>query len=226
MKRKCVTTRQSAESDSDETPFDPGSLFGSMFKKNDDIRVDGNKIFFHKPVNTENCLSLIFTVNQTIKNLKNAADFMGLSEYQPIYIFINSEGGDYYAGMSAYDHIKSIDYPIYTVIDGMTASAGTFISLAGKKRFIMRSGWVLIHQIKTWMAGFTTFEDLKDEVENSTNIMKNLREMYNENTNIPKKRLDAFFKRDIYIDSAEAIKLGIVDGFYPVEPDSNKKAKR
>jgi ATP-dependent Clp protease protease subunit len=151
---------------------------------------------------------------------------MGLTDYPPLYIFINSGGGDYYAGMSAYDHMKSIDYPIYTVIDGMAASAATFIGLAGKKRYIMKSGWVLIHQIKTWMGGFTTFENLKDEMENSTNIMKSLNKMYIENTNIPKKRLDAFFKHDIYIDSSEAIKLGIVDGIYNVESESNKKAKR
>ena len=229
MKRRCISTRSSADSDdseSGELPFDPGSLFGSMFKKNEDIRVDGNKIFFHKPVNTDSCLSLIFTINQTVKKLKNASDFMGLTDYPPVYVFINSGGGDYYAGMSAYDHIKSIDYPVYTVIDGMAASAATFISLAGKKRYIMRSGWVLIHQIQTWMGGFTTFENLKDEMENSTNIMKSLNKMYNENTNIPKKRLDTFFKRDIYIDSEESIKLGIVDGIYPIESESNKKAKR
>jgi len=214
--------------DSDDEPgvdFDPGSLFGSFLKKNEDIRVDGNKIYFHKPVSTESCLNLVFTLKQTAKKLKNASEYMGLTDYPPIYLFINSSGGDYYAGISAYDHIKSMDYPVYTVIDGMAASAGTFISLAGKKRFIMKSGWVLIHQLKTWMSGYNTFEELKDEMANSTNIMKSLTRMYTENTNIPKKRLDTFFKHDLWIDAKEALDLGIVDGIYGSEQEVTKKRK-
>ena len=202
-----------SESD-DDLPFDPGALFGNLFKKDDDIKVDGNKIFFHKEITSASCLSLIFTLKQTSKKLRNASELIGLSELPPIILFINSSGGDYYAGVSAYDHIKNMDYPIHTVIDGMAASAATFISLAGKKRYIMKSGWVLIHQLKTWMNGYSTFEELKDEMVNSTNIMKSIGKMYKENTSIPKKRLDTFFKHDLWIDSAEAIELGIVDGIY------------
>jgi len=220
MKRKY---KCSDSSDDEPVEFDPGNIFGSLLKKNDDIRVDGNKIYFHKPVSTESCLNLVFTLKQIAKKLKNATEYMGLSEYPPIYLFINSSGGDYYAGISAYDHIKSMDYPIYTVIDGMAASAGTFISLAGKKRYIMKSGWVLIHQLKTWMSGYNTFEELKDEMANSTNIMKSLNRMYRENTNISKKRLDTFFKHDLWIDSKEALELGIVDEIY--EGDLVRKNK-
>jgi len=227
MKKKYLMSKQAADSDSDDdTAFDPGSLFGSLLKKNDDIRVDGNKIFFHKDVTTESCLNLVFMLKQTIKKLKNAADYMGLAEYPPIYLFINSNGGNYYAGISAYDHIKSMNYPIYTVIDGMAASAGTFISLAGKKRYIMKSGWVLIHQLKTWMSGYNTFEELKDEFANSNNIMKSLTRMYNENTGIPKKRLDTFFKHDLWIDSKEALELGIVDGIYGCDVEQGPSKKR
>ena len=224
-KYKFSTKANDSDDDSSDAPFDPGNLFGNLFKKNDDIRVDGNKIFFHKSVTSESCLNLIFTINQTAKKLKNASDFMGITELPPIYLFINCSGGDYYAGISAYDHIKNMNYPIYTVIDGMAASAGTFISLAGKKRYIMKSGWVLIHQLKTWMTGYNTFEELKDEMANSTNIMKSLNKMYNENTCIPKKRLDTFFKHDLWIDAKEAIELGIVDGIYGTDEPEAKKRK-
>ena len=116
------------------------------------------------------------------------------------------------------DQIKNLNYPIYTVIDGMVASAGTFISLAGEKRFMMKSSWVLIHQIKTWFSGLHTYEELKDEMENNNNIMKSLHKFYGENTKIPQKKLNTFFKHDLYIDSLEAIKLGIIDGIY-VNPE-------
>ena len=55
--------------------------------------------------------------------------------------------------------------------------------------------------------------------------MKNLNKMYLENTKIPPKKLNDFFKRDLYLDSKSAIELGIVDGIYN-ENVSNKKRKR
>jgi ATP-dependent Clp endopeptidase proteolytic subunit ClpP len=221
MKGYICSKNEDSDDDADGIQIDPSAIFGNMLKKENDIRVDGNKIYFHKEVSRESVLNLIFTLNQTVKKIKNTSDQIGVDDYPPVYLFINSGGGDYYAGMSAFDHIKNMDYPVYTVVDGLTASAGTFISLAGKKRLMLKSSWVLIHQIKTWFSGYNTFEELKDEMLNTTNIMNSLNNMYLENTKISKKKLDTFFKHDLYLDSTQALKLGIVDEIY----NSNKRKR-
>ena len=221
MRGYICSKNEDSDDDAEGIQIDPSAIFGNMMKKENDIRVDGNKIYFHKEVSRESVLNLIFTLNQTVKKLKNGSDQMGVDDYPPVYLFISSGGGDYYAGMSAFDHIKNMDYPVYTVIDGLTASAGTFISLAGKKRLMLRSSWVLIHQIKTWFNGYNTFEELKDEMLNTTNIMNSLNTMYLENTKISKKKLDTFFKHDLYLNSDQALKLGIVDEIY--NPNKRKR---
>jgi ATP-dependent protease ClpP protease subunit len=38
--------------------------------------------------------------------------------------------------------------------------------------------------------------------------------MYSEHTKIPKKKLDQFFKHDLYIDSSQALKYGIAEYIY------------
>jgi ATP-dependent Clp protease protease subunit len=216
----------SSDDDDDQVPFDPSKLFNNIIKKDNDIKVDGNKVYFYKGVNRDSVLNLITVLKNTAKKLTIISDQIS-SKKPPIYLFINSEGGDYFAGLSAMDHIKNMKYPVYTVIDGMVASAGTFISLAGKKRFMMKSSWVLIHQIKSWLGGMFTYEELKDEYENSANFMKSLNKMYSENTNISNKKLETFFKHDLYINSEEAIKMGIVDQYYNDDPEneSNEKTK-
>ena len=220
----------SSDDENDQLPFDPSKLFNNIIKKENDIKVDGNKIYFYKEVNRDSVLSLITTIKNTAKKLTIISEQIG-SKKPPIYLFINSEGGDYFAGLSAMDHIKNMKYPVYTVIDGMVASAGTFISLSGKKRFIMKSSWVLIHQIKSWMCGMITHEDLKDSYDNSANFMKSLNKMYSENTNISNKKLETFFKHDLYINSEEALKMGIVEYYYNDDPElddikNTKKRKR
>jgi ATP-dependent protease ClpP protease subunit len=171
MKGYICSKNEDSDDDADGIQIDPSAIFGNMLKKENDIRVDGNKIYFHKEVSRESVLNLIFTLNQTVKKIKNTSDQIGVDDYPPVYLFINSGGGDYYAGMSAFDHIKNMDYPVYTVVDGLTASAGTFISLAGKKRLMLKSSWVLIHQIKTWFSGYNTFEELKDEMLNTRKLL-------------------------------------------------------
>jgi ATP-dependent Clp protease protease subunit len=226
MKRLNILNNTSSvtSDDDNDTPFDPASLFN--LKKENDIKVDGNKIYFYKGVSRDSVLNLIGVLNENIKKLKAVVSQIGSIDYIPIYLFINSEGGDYFAGLSAMDHIKNMNYPIYTIIDGMVASAATFISLAGTKRFITRSSWVLVHQIRSWFGGMYTHEQLKDEMENSGNIMKSLNIMYSEHTKIPKKKLDQFFKHDLYIDSAQALKYGIADYIYSGNEYGNTKKQK
>ena len=59
---------------------------------------------------------------------------------------------------------------VHTYIDGLIASAATFLFLAGKKRFMTENSNILIHQISTGFWG--KFEDLKDEYKNTTELMK------------------------------------------------------
>jgi len=222
----------SSDDENEQLPFDPSILFNNIMKKENDIKVDGNKVYFYKSVSRDSVLQLITTLKNTAKKLSIISEQIG-SEKPPIYLFINSEGGDLFAGLSAMDHIKNMKYPVYTVIDGMVASAGTFISLAGKRRFMMKSSWVLIHQIKSWMGGMFSHEELKDSYENSDNFMKSLNKMYSENTKISNKMLDKFFKHDLYINYDDALKMGIIDSYYSDDPsidllnnDKNKKRKR
>lgn len=206
-------------SDSD-SEHDPSSFFNNVFKKEIEIKVDGNKIYFYKSITRDNILNLNMLLSEKSSKIVELCSKLGIVDYPPIYLFINSEGGDCFAGLSGADHIKNLEVPVYTVIDGITASAATFLSLAGKKRFVQKYSWVLVHQIRTWFSG--TYEELKDEMQNSERIMGILRTMYLENTKIGKK-IDTFFKHDLYIDSAEVIKLGIADEIY--DGKNNKKRK-
>src|SRR4030065_757808 len=51
----------------------------------------------------------------------------------PISIYINSPGGQVYAGLAIYDTMQMITNPIRTVAVGVTASFGTVLLTAGTK---------------------------------------------------------------------------------------------
>lgn len=53
---------------------------------------------------------------------------------KPIYIYIDSPGGDVDAGFAIFDTIRFINAPVYTVGMGLVASAAALILLASPKR--------------------------------------------------------------------------------------------
>jgi ATP-dependent protease ClpP protease subunit len=130
---------------------------------------------------------------------------------KPHYLHIYSPGGDVYAGLSLFDFI--IEYrehiPVYTVVEGLAASAATFISVAGTKRYITPSSYMLIHQLSTFMHG--NFEQLKDEFDNSKKLMEKIMGIYEEYTSITKKRIPKILKHDLIWDADECVTNGLVD---------------
>ena len=68
-------------------------------------------------------------------------------EPKPITLYITSNGGYVYQVFSTIDTIRGMKIPVNTVCKGFVASAGTLLSLAGKKRLITESSYMLIHEI-------------------------------------------------------------------------------
>ena len=170
------------------------------------IITKGNEIYFYEDVEKEQILQLISSIKDLSYNLKLESFKYG---FQPvIHLHLYSNGGDAFMGLSAYDFIRNSDIPIYTYIDGMIASAATFIYLAGHCRFMTENGTVLIHQISTNFWG--KFEDLKDECHNTTELMKIVKRIYSHHTTMKKKHLDQIIKRELLLTYSECVKYGIV----------------
>lgn len=164
-----------------------------------------NTIYFYEAVNKE-------SVYELIKLIKEANDYVKLRSSEIgggglIFLHICSDGGCVYSGLSAMDTIASNEVPIITVMEGAVCSAATFIALGGKEIRIRPSCEVLIHQISSEFWG--KYEEFNDEKETLDKLMKKLRLMYENKTNIPKKVMDKLFKRDVYIDSQECIKWNV-----------------
>jgi ATP-dependent Clp protease protease subunit len=132
---------------------------------------------------------------------------------EPIILLINSPGGSIYDGFALVDIIKSSKTPVYTVCIGHCMSMGLIIFLSGHKRFIGRNATVMIHG-----ASFLEFGKTP-EAEEMLNEVKRLEEVLIDiivkATKIKRKQIEEIIEGriDWYISAAQAIKLGIADGF-------------
>jgi ATP-dependent protease ClpP protease subunit len=171
------------------------------------IITHGNNIYYYESIDKIPILELISQLKELeslLINLKYTYDVNPV-----IKLHIYSEGGDAFMGLSIYDFIKTLKIPVYTYIDGLIASAATFLFLAGKKRFMTKNSNILIHQISTGFWG--KFEDLKDEYKNTTELMKIAKKIYTDNTSMSKKTIDDIIKRELYLTYQDALKYNIVN---------------
>lgn len=167
-----------------------------------------NRIYFYSRIEEERILQL--NKNIRIIGVKLQQEAIAQNrEPANIYLHINSYGGSIFAGIAGMDEIKKSAVPIYTVVDGCCASAGTFLSLCGKKRFINQHAYMLIHQLSSVMWG--KYEEFKDEIKNLDKLMAMIKQIYKEYTEVPTDRLDEILKHDLWFDADECLKYGLVD---------------
>ena len=126
-------------------------------------------------------------------------------------MFINSPGGSADSGFAIYDILRFVSPPICTIVNGLCASAGILLHLAGDKgqRYALPESRFMIHQPST--AGQGTASDLDITAKE---VIK-LRERYNriiaEAANIDAEKVGEQAQRDFWLNSVEALEYGIVD---------------
>lgn len=70
------------------------------------------------------------------------------SKDEPIWLYINSPGGECYSGLAIYDTMQLIKAPVYTCVMGLAASMAFVLSISGEKkhRYALPHSRLMMHQ--------------------------------------------------------------------------------
>ena len=177
-------------------------------KQEKHISVHENKIYYYSNVNRESAVELNKKIGEIESKNLTISNSLGVDK-PPVKIFINSGGGSITAGISSMDTILRTNVPVYTYVDGFCASAATFLSVVGTKRFISRNSYMLIHQLSSQLWG--KYSEIEDEKQNLDLMMDTIRNVYKEYTKVPIKKLDEILKHDLLWDAKKCLDYGLVD---------------
>ena len=169
---------------------------------------ENNHVYFHSEVSRESVSKLTQLLRQAETVCIQMVFAYNLPSV-PIYLHISSFGGSVFAALTAIDAIKASRVPIYTIIEGATASAGTLISVVGDRRYITPSSYMLIHQLSSGCWG--KMAEIEDEMQNLKALMKQIRKIYKKHTKIPKDELSEILKHDLWFNSKKTLEVGLVD---------------
>jgi ATP-dependent Clp protease protease subunit len=128
-----------------------------------------------------------------------------------IQIYINSPGGNVYAGLGIYDTMHFINPTISTICTGMCASMAAILLSAGTKgmRSALPHSRVMIHQPSGGAEGMESDIEIQ---ANQIKIVKNeLAEILGEHTGQPLKKILKDIDRDYWMKAIEAKEYGLID---------------
>lgn len=139
-----------------------------------------------------------------------------------INVYINTPGGEVYAGMSMYDTMKHVKNPITTINVGLAASMGSIFLAAGDKKIALPGSHTLIHQTLGGTEGQAT--DIDIYARQMVKIRLQLAQIIADAT---KKKVEEVLKdmdRDNWMDAKQTLKYGLIDEIMePKSKTTNKK---
>ena len=134
----------------------------------------------------------------------------------PITIRIHSGGGDVFAASI----IRSIimDYPgkVTARIDGLCASAATFVATAADMVKIQDTGEFMIHDPSGFAMG--TARDIKDFVKVLDTVKESIIEGYQSKTTLTHDQLSKMMENETWMTAKEALENGFVDEIITSNP--------
>lgn len=142
----------------------------------------------------------------------SAADFareLATVDASAITVRINSPGGDVYDALAILNALRGHSATITTVVDGLAASAASFIAQAGDVRLMRPNSQVMIHD--SWGVAVGDAEDLRkmaDELERASN---NIASIYADRAGGTVEDWRAVMRAETWFSDAEAVEAGLAD---------------
>lgn len=133
------------------------------------------------------------------------------NQSQPINLYINSPGGNVYAGLAIYDAMQMIKAPVSTVAVGVSASMGTALLTAGSKgkRYALPHATIHMHPTGGGAQGYT--EDVRIATREQERIQAQLFHLIGKHSGHSWKEIEEYFLRDRYLNAIEAKEYGLID---------------
>jgi ATP-dependent Clp protease protease subunit len=137
----------------------------------------------------------------------------------PITLRINSPGGDVFDGYAIYNALKARSAPVNVVIDGIAASAASFIAMAGDTIESHEASMWMIH--KSWGLAVGNADDMTDTAAVLNKIDGQLADIYAARTGKSAPEMMALMEAETWLTSSEAVASGFATGIVSAANDNH-----
>ena len=136
-------------------------------------------------------------------------DLDDLGDISTLNIYINSGGGDVFAGQTIYSMLKRHKAHKVVHIDGLAASIASIIAMAGDEVIMPSNAMMMIHNAWTFASG--NKDDLRDMADTLEKIDGMLAGVYVDKTGRELAEVEEKMNAETWFTADEALEFGLID---------------
>ena len=157
-----------------------------------------------------------------------AADFVNdlkAIDGDAITVRLNSPGGDVYDGIAILNALRGHKAKITTVVDGLAASAASFIAMAGDEIVMGRNSELMIHD--AWGYAIGNAAEVRKIADDLDRASDNIASIYADRAGGTAEEWRAVMRTETWYSAQEAVDAGLADRVVqpPAEDDDDTEAK-
>ena len=135
-----------------------------------------------------------------------------LSRCGPVTVYINSPGGDVFAGAEMYSALMEHPSKVTVKIMGIAASAASLVAMAGDEVLISPVGYLMIHDPWSFVMG--NAREMEHEAQILREIGESIAQAYQKKTGLTLEEIKDLLAAETYMNAQSAIEHGFCDGLW------------
>ena len=137
---------------------------------------------------------------------KFKADLDALGDISDLNVFINSGGGDVFAGQAIYSMLKRHKANVTVYVDGLAASIASIIAMAGDKIIMPSNAMLLVHNPMSGIWG--NANEMREIADTLDKIRESMLAVYQEETGMKQEEIITLLDAETWMTAQEALEFG------------------
>lgn len=138
-----------------------------------------------------------------------AAALGGVAPTDRVTLRINSPGGDVFDGLAIYNLLRGHPGGVDVVVDGLAASAASFIAMAGSSVTMLAHTRMMIHDAIGF--AFGNAADMRELAGLLDDVSDNIAGIYSDRSGKPAADFRALMLAETWLSGPQALELGLID---------------
>nr|WP_207749931.1 head maturation protease, ClpP-related [Clostridium tyrobutyricum] len=143
----------------------------------------------------------------TPKNFKEELDSLG--DIKTLNVYINSGGGDVFAGQAIYSMLKRHSATVNVYVDGLAASIASIIAMAGDNVKMPKNAMLMVHN--PWSFGMGNANDFRKLADDLDKVRESMISVYEDKTGMEKEKIVELLDAETWMTAEKAVEFGFAD---------------
>lgn len=156
----------------------------------------------------------------TAKDFAQQLDSLVVSQ---IDLHVNSPGGDVFDGIAILNALRSHPARVVATVDGVAASAASFITAGADEVVMARNSELMIHD--AWGLAMGNAADMRDLADRLDKVSDNIASIYAEKTGGTVEQWRDHMRNEVWYSAQEAVDAGLADRVEAAPEEDVERAK-